>query len=317
MKNLVVCEGFKYPLDEGGRKATYIFIKSLEGEKLVITSGGKLKIESAVTINVPYYNVPILGYLISKLLLTICVMKIRADNLYYFPLCFPGIIDQIYALFLSRISRNFKMILYQVWEVNRRFKLLSKFNIITTSRSVAENLVREGLTVEYMPIPYLKPEKIYEKGELRKKYGLNEDEFVILHIGHAEKGRGLSVLSELQKVMPDAKIVIVLSSRKKIEGNNLDSKIKVIDWYIEDIYEIYATADVYVFPIKSRKAAIDTPLSIIEAKEMNLPIVISDIGVIKEAVENYPRKYLIKVREEKEMAKEIKQICEGIRNCLA
>jgi len=166
------------------------------------------------------------------------------------------------------------------------------------------------LIAEYISIPFPKPKVTYGKEELREKYEIQKDDFVILHVGHAENDRGLGVFSELQKIMPNIKIILVLSSRKKIKKDNLNPKIKVINRYIDNIYELYAIADAYLFPIKSKGAAIDIPLSIIEAKEMNLPIIVSDIGVIKEGLEGYPKKYLIKVKGEKEMAKEIKDILE-------
>jgi glycosyltransferase involved in cell wall biosynthesis len=146
---------------------------------------------------------------------------------------------------------------------------------------------------------------------MREKYGIKENAFVVLHVGHAEAGRGLDVLSELQEIMSDIEIIIVLSSRNKIvKENPLNPKIKIIDRYLEDIHEIFATADVYLFPIKTKGSAIDIPLSIIEAKNMNLPVIASDVGFVKETIKGYSKGYLIEVNSPKEMAKNIKHILE-------
>jgi len=118
------------------------------------------------------------------------------------------------------------------------------------------------------------------------------------------------VLSELQTIMPEIKIVLVLTSRRKIENGSLNSKIKIIDKYIDDIYEVYAMSDVYLFPIKSKNSAIDVPLSIIEAKEMNLPVIASNIGSVKESIEGYVKGYLIEVKDKYEMVDDIKNILE-------
>lgn len=312
INNLVICERLKYPLDEGATKLTVEFIKSLTGKTVVINFGEKLEIKNITTVSISYHTIPILDFVINRLFSIIYVVKIRPNHTYYFPLCFPKISRQIYALILNKITKDFREILYQVWEISVFFKLVSKFKIGTTSKIITEDLIKKGLSAEYVSIPHPTPRGNYENKELRKKYKIQEEDFVVLHVGHAESNRGLDVLSELQRIMPNVKIIVVLSSRKEIKKDSLNPKIKVVDWYIADIYEIYALADVYVFPLKSKKFTIDTPLSIIEAKEMNLPIIATNIGAIKELLEGYPKGYLIGVRENKGMAKEIKRILEKV-----
>jgi glycosyltransferase involved in cell wall biosynthesis len=314
MKNLIICENLKYPLDEGATKLTVEFIKFLEGKTIIINFGEKLKIKNVTIIPIFYSNFPILGFIFGRLLSLVHTLKIKPDNTYYFPLCPPKIINQIYASILSKLTRNFKEVLYQIEEIKGPFKLFSKFNIGVISKIRAESLTKKGLMVEYISIPFLKPKEIYEKEKLREKYEIQKDDFVVLHVGHAENDRGLGVLSELQEIMPNIKIVLVLSSRKKIKKDVLNPKIRIINRYIDDIYEVFAIADTYLFPIKSRKAAIDIPLSVIEAKEMNLPIIVSDNGLMKEALADYPKGYLIEIGNEKEMAREIKRILEKIMN---
>ena len=87
----------------------------------------------------------------------------------------------------------------------------------------------------------------------------------------------------------------------------------IIDKYIEDIYEIYRLADVYVFPIRVKGAALDTPLSILEAKEMSLPIIASNLSNIREALTGYPKAYFLEVGSTEEMAKNTAKYINQIR----
>jgi len=139
MKNLVICENLKYPLDEGATKLTIEFIKSLKGKVVVINFGEKLKIKNTIVIPISYSNFPIFGFIFGRLLSLICVFKIKPDYSYYFPLCSPGIINQIYALILSKLTRNFKEVLYQIKNISSFFKLFSKFNIGVISKIRAES----------------------------------------------------------------------------------------------------------------------------------------------------------------------------------
>jgi glycosyltransferase involved in cell wall biosynthesis len=311
MKNLVICENFKYPLDEGGTKLTAEFIKSLNGKITIINFGGKLPIKDAIIIPISYSNMPILGFIIGRLLSLIYVIRIKPDNIYYFPLSSPGVINQVYAFILSKLTKNFEETLYQTGNIRGLSKLFSKFNINVISKTIADDLTKNGFKAKYISIFCHKDQKKYEKEKIREKYGIKKDEFVVLHIGHMERERGLRIFSHIQEMMSDTKVVLVLSSRKKAQENNLSAKIEIINRYIDDIYEVYAMSDVYLFPILSKKSAIDAPLSIIEAMEMNLPIIASDIGVIGEMLKGYPKKYLVKIEDEIKMAKEIKRILES------
>lgn len=305
MKNLIICENLKYPPDEGASKLTIKFITSLSKEVTVINFGENLKINETKVIRISYCNIPILGFIWGRLISIFYVIKLMPEHIYYFPLCAPKVINQFYASILNIFTPDFKEVLFQT---DRLAKIFSKFKISVFSKNGTEFLKKQGLQAEYISIPHVTPVKKYNKEDIRKKYGMGQDDFIALHIGHAEDGRGLDVLSELQNAMPETKIVLVLTSRKKIEKKLLNPKIKIIDRYLEDIYEAYAMSDVYLFPIKSKNSAIDVPLSIIEAKEMGLPIIASDVGFVKESLEEYPKGFLIKVKDAKQMAQDIQTI---------
>jgi len=321
MKMLIISNELNAPPTEGATKSATEFIRTLEGDKILINiSKEKFKLDNLKIIHFPLIKPKIFSYFIYLLVTSYYTLKIKADKVFYFPLCFPntfpGIFHQFHASILSKISRDFTEFLYQTDEPTRLFRLFSKFDICVTSRESFKMLKNYGLRVSYFPILYQKPKKSYNREKLREKYGFKPDDFIALHVGHLEKNRGLDVLLDLAKLMHDAKIkiLIVLSSKRtKVKINLERENVKVVDKYVEDIYEVYTMSDVYVFPIKQKSSAIDTPVSILEAKEINLPIITSDLISIREILVGYPESYFVKTNGPEKMAKEIGKYIKLIR----
>lgn len=321
MKILIIVAGrLKVPFDEGASRSALEFIRSLNAEKILISLSEKdFELDGIKVIHSPLIKSRIIEYFIYALVTTYYAARIKADKVYYFPLCFPntflGILHQLHAYTLSKISKDFIEILYQTGEPKFLFKALSRFKIGVTSRGYAKQFEKYGLNVSYLPMVYPKRQKKYSKEKLRKEYGFKQGDFVALHVGHLQKDRGLDVLSKLSGLMSDIKIVVVLSSMKTTVKIDLEREnIYIINRYIEDIYELYAVADVYIFPIKSKSSAIDIPLSILEAKEMNLPIIASDLNGIREALMGYPEAYFLEIASSEEMVKNIEGYIKQIRS---
>lgn len=319
MKMLIISNELDIRCTEGATKSTIEFIKNLEGEKILInTSEEKFKLGNVKIIHFSLIKPKIFSYFIYLLVTAFYTLKLRAERVYYFPLCFPnkfpGILHQVHAYILSKISEDFTEFLYQTDVPTLLFRSFSKFNICVTSKQSLKMLKNYGLSVSYAPILYQKPKKSYNREKLREQYGFNPDDFVALHVGHLEKNRGLDVLLEVSKLMQEVKILIVLSSKRTKKRIDLEREnVKVVDGYIEDIYEVYAMSDLYVFPIKQKSSAIDTPLSILEAKEMDLPIITSDLKSIREILIDYSESYFVKTNGPEKMAKEIESYIKLIR----
>lgn len=320
MKILVLAERLSVRSDDGATKATIEFIRILEGEKTLIGMfEGNFELDGIRVIRLPAAKIKIIEYLIFTIATIYYTARMKTDRVYYFPSCFPNkfpaILHQLHGYILSKIAKEFMEVLYQTGRPTFVFRVLSRFRISVTSKESSKEFEKYGLRVSFLPVLYPKVQRDYNKEELRKRYGLKKDDFVVLHVGHLQEGRGLDVLSDLPELMPGIKIIIVLSSMKtKIKTDLKGSKtIYFIDRYIEDIYEIYSIADVYVFPIKVKGAAIDIPLSILEAKEMSLPIIASNLSNLREALTGYPKAYFLEINSSKEMAKNIQGYIKQIR----
>lgn len=123
-----------------------------------------------------------------------------------------------------------------------------------------------------------------KKRALRWKYGIIENKFVILHVGHIKKERNLLILENLQK--EDTHVIVIGSTSTKIEScvyNRLKNKgVTILTKYFPQIEEMYQLSDCYVFPTKNKLNAIETPLSVLEAMSCNLPVITTKFGALPE-----------------------------------
>ena len=135
---------------------------------------------------------------------------------------------------------------------------------------------------KYRPV-----ENIEHKNDLRKKYNLPENTFIISHIGHLNEGRNLEALIPLQNA--GYQVVIVGSSSTPLDAIGpdslkeklLNSGIILYSQYIENIEEIYQLSDLYIFPVVSKTGSIGLPLSILEARACGIPVLSTDFGSVK------------------------------------
>ncbi len=151
--------------------------------------------------------------------------------------------------------------------------------VLPLSRETEAYFSRQGHRVHGMPVGvdtgYFTPANPEEKIALRHKYGIDAKAFVILHVGHMTRGRNLPVLNKLNT---GRNLVLLVASPAftpdpAVYRSLIECKCTIWRKYIENIREVYALADCYVFPTESRSHAVEMPLSVMEAMSCNLPVV--------------------------------------------
>ena len=165
-------------------------------------------------------------------------------------------------------------------------KFTSPKCIITQSNKTARYL--SGLGVRTMILPLGVDDSKFSEFDftkrklLRKKYKINNEKIVLLHVGHIQQSRNLDWLVEVKTNCPEVEIIIVGSTYNKndeeLYKTLFDMGIKVIREFTSNVEDIYNLADYYIFPVLRNDGAIETPLSVLEAMACNLPIITTRFG---------------------------------------
>lgn len=160
--------------------------------------------------------------------------------------------------------------------------------ILTQSKETEEMFKKRGCKTEFLPcgvdVKKFTPVTIRAKEELREKYGIDKEKFIILHIGSMKEGRNVQLLEKLQN--ENNQVVIVAATSTGIE-KNLTKQLKksgCLVWtrHFRDIEEVYALSDCYIFPVppENRINSIEMPLSVLEAMSCNLPVITTKFGAL-------------------------------------
>jgi len=287
MKVLIYTDSFSLPIDEGRRKTVNQLIKTFSKKEQVMAicnNGDK----------VPDYvkQVKTNRFLIShKIKKEIDVFK--PDLLIYFPTSSATIYSLMRTVILKKYAKDAKVVtishsgvnfskIHQAF-LNLISSLPYRFLLLTPSPELRDKLYKYGFEVQLVPfgvdINKFKPVNNESKLRLRDKYGLDNEAFIVAHVGHLNKRRNLGVFKEIQMI-EDVTVLIVTSESiekdQKILKELKDTGVKLITTYVECIEEIYQLSDCYVF----RGGAISTPLSVFEAMACNLPIITNRFGIL-------------------------------------
>lgn len=142
-------------------------------------------------------------------------------------------------------------------------------------------LPTELMVVSGVDLELFVPVSASKKNKIRQELLLPLDKIIVLHVGHLKTDRNLTKLLNAQ-THPDIQVVVVGSTTTKQSDDVVDelenAKCIVITSYQPKIEMFYQSADCYVFPTSNNEAAVQIPLSILEAMATNLPVITTRFG---------------------------------------
>ncbi len=258
---------FSENLDEGMRKVTFYLYKELSRKHDVLPLNSR-KISLGFLKKISDFNPGIIHYthgpsIISLMALGILALFSKAKTV------------------TSATHSEFPFPL-------KRFIPLFKPDIILTQSYNTDKMFRNfGCKTEFFPngVDMAKFISVSEKrrAELREKYGIDKEKFIILHVGSIVKRRNIKNFSKIQKKEGNQVIIVGSTSIPMEEGLYKFLKENgCIVWrsYLKDIEEIYQLSDCYIFPAKNVISSIELPLSVLEAMSCNLPVITTKFGAL-------------------------------------
>lgn len=190
--------------------------------------------------------------------------------------------------------------------------------VIAQSEDTEEEFKKLGCNVKFMvcsgvDVKRFVPVSEKRKEELRGKYGIDHEKFVVLHVGSIRKWRNVEILKGLQSYNAGEMQVVVVGRtstkfEKKVALELEEMGCKIINEYVPKIEEIYTLSDCYVFPTTDPVGSIDIPLSVLEAMATNLPVVSTRFGGLPKILEEEGGLFFVENKED------IYKVMEDIKN---
>jgi len=187
---------------------------------------------------------------------------------------------------------------------------LVKRNIIQNYRINEEDIevIYNGVDLERF---HPKNKGLYRK-EIRSRYGISEDEFVVLFVGSGFERKGVRFLLKAIEIVPKPLTLMIAGKGSKEEFEGLVKNQRVIFCGPQkEIYRYYASADVFVLP------AIYEPFGYVhlEALASGLPVITTKLSGGAELIKDGLNGFVIKEPEDvEEIAKKIIYLMDKYEN---
>ena len=184
-------------------------------------------------------------------------------------------------------KQNLKKLYDKIWGENILFGASKLVALNKTELSQYKKMGANADKIEIIPngINLSKCKTACEEMSFRNKYGINDNEKIILYVGRLHKTKGLDLLidafGDVVKNLDDVKLVFVgpddgykSSLKSSIEALDLEEKV-VFTGFIsrEEKIETYVDADVFVTPNFS-----GFPITFLEACASGTPIITTNKG---------------------------------------
>lgn len=295
-KILLVTEYLNPPYDEGIKKTAFnLYVNLKERYQLKVISRVSFEDENICIINTNAL------FISSRMKNQIRAFK--PDVIIYFPFSSSTFASYLRLRILTFYAKDASVVFLalQPKKLKAWQEYLVRMNrpkyALTPSPSLKLLWDKMGVKNDLLPLltdlnTFKALSKNTSKQELRKKYNLPLDSFIISHMGHLNEGRNLQSLLPLQRAGYQVLVIGSSSTPKDAIGPTslkdglINEGVIVLDGYIEHIEEIYQLSDLYIFPVIAKNCSIGMPLSIMEARACATPVITTDFGSLNYYLED-------------------------------
>ena len=285
---IIISENFSFPFDEGSKKILLYLYDVL---------GSHMDWQFITELDNDTKNFDIKKISLGKFFLSTELRRVikdySPDFIVYLPEASYTFNSFLRAKIFKLLNKKSKVIVIgnQKRRFNKVFSYCLKFLkpdlLFIFDENAKDFFSRKNFNVKIIP-PVVDLEKFIPakndlKRLLRQKYGFKNESKIVLHVGHLKGTRNVERLIDIQKM--DGFQAILVGSTSTQQDYNLKERLRkkglvIMDSYIENIEEVYQLSDIYYFPVEKDNAAVDMPLSILEAMACNLPVVTTTFGAL-------------------------------------
>lgn len=188
----------------------------------------------------------------------------------------------VFKFIINRKSRIVISFIHPKWNkiTHSLFKILKPAAAVVQTEKWKNTATNVAKIVSNIPLGGVDLDKFClsspsEKISLKKELGLPLNKIVVLHVGHLNRGRNLTVLNGLRDC--DDIFPLVIGSSTVIPDEGLmesleNSNVKIICRYLPDVERYFKAADCYLFPTLNPDFAIQLPLSVLESLSCGTPV---------------------------------------------
>ena len=198
----------------------------------------------------------------------------------------PGVFTLIMAKVIKLYCRKAKVVMSALqpplhYRFIKRFTSLLEPDLIMTSSDETEKMFTDiGWRVAFLASGVntgkFAPVTESVKERLREKYSIDKKKFIVMHVGPIRENRNLGVLNKIQGLENVQAIIVAntaFEAHKRVYASLEEQGCIIWRSYFENIEEIYALSDCYIFPARDESACLELPLSVLEAMSCNLPVI--------------------------------------------
>lgn len=198
-----------------------------------------------------------------------------------------GLLAQKIASILNPGAKVIVSAVHPTLQESKLVKLLRPDVVLTQSRKSKEYFDKLGCHTFFFPngVDTTRFRKTDEetKTKNRTKYGVDQNDFLSLHLASLTAERNLNCLGDIEKKGASKALIIGRENENydPIVFKRLKENVSYL-WvkHFDAIEEIFQMSDCYIFPTLSPRACIETPLSVLEAMSCNLPIITTRFGAL-------------------------------------
>jgi len=286
MKICLISEDLASPLDEGLKKFSFSLMKALSKQHHVLGMSKKGLSQGGFQIEARGMN-----KLLLNLNLRRTIRKFGPEVICYIPSSSGTFFSFLRARMLRWYWKKARVILISLQPRSfsplaaRWIPRLRPDVVLVQSHRTARALEQLGVPADVLPsgveLDRFSPVSQDQKQRLRRRYGVSTDAFVLLHVGHINDNRGVRLFNLLQGHQGTQ--VLLVGSTSTSQDDRLVREleragIRIMRDYIPNIQEVYQLSDCYLFQVSSQNAAIELPLSVLEAMACNLPVITTRYG---------------------------------------